>query len=161
MNIKITETPNQFEIRGYNPRLIDMVRAIPGRVFHPVDKYWSVPLDARAIITDLRRRFNLDKIDTRAEVFEDLPELADLSPEHYERLQQIIKRKDGKFPFPYQLKGVARALQLQRCIIGDEPGLGKTMQAMLTILLADQLPLLIICPSSLKLNWQREIKEWT
>lgn len=138
-----------------------MVKAIPGRKFWPVDKFWSVPLEEKNSVDQIRLRFNLNKIDTRAEVFEELPELPDMSLDMYERLQSIIRRKDGKFPFPYQLKGVAQALQFKRCIVGDEPGLGKTMQAMLTICLADQFPLLIICPSSLKLNWQREIKEWT
>src|SRR4051812_6037595 len=118
--IRIIETPTRFEIHGYNPKMMDMVKAIPGRKFWPVDKFWSVPLEAKADVAYIKQRFNLDKIDTRAEVFEELPDLPDLSPDLYDRLQTIIKRKDGKFPFPYQLKGVAQALHFKRCIVGDE-----------------------------------------
>ncbi len=141
--------------------ILESLKRIPGRKFFPNDKMWTVPLEARAEVEAFKRRWNIHRIDKRAEVYHDLPDLPDLDQENHERLKSIIKRKDGKFPFPYQLKGVAQALKFQRCIIGDEPGLGKTMQALLTICLADQFPLLIICPSSLKLNWQREIKEWT
>lgn len=68
-------------------------------------------------------------------------------------------------PRPYQLQGVARGLQLKRYINGDEQGLGKTLQSIATLHTANQqgedvFPCLIICPSSTKINWQREWKQW-
>lgn len=48
-----------------------------------------------------------------------------------------------------------------KVLIGDEMGLGKTVQAisMAWYFKADW-PLLIICPSSLKLNWSLELEKW-
>jgi len=44
---------------------------------------------------------------------------------------------------------------------GDEMGLGKTLQALATALYyQDEWPMLIICPSSLRLTWAAEIERW-
>jgi SWI/SNF-related matrix-associated actin-dependent regulator 1 of chromatin subfamily A len=58
--------------------------------------------------------------------------------------------------FPFQKNGVAYNLQHKRVIIGDQPGLGKTTQFIASIITLKAFPCLIICPASLKLNWQKE-----
>lgn len=66
--------------------------------------------------------------------------------------------------FPYQANGVAYNLEKKKTIIGDEPGLGKSGQAIASVIgsgLLDKGPCLIICPSSLKINWQREFEKWS
>ena len=64
-------------------------------------------------------------------------------------------------PYPYQLKGIARGLQLKRFMNCDEPGLGKTLQSIATINLGNAFPCLVICPSALKVNWEREWHKFT
>lgn len=64
-------------------------------------------------------------------------------------------------PYPYQLKGIERGIELKRYINGDECGLGKTLMALATIATAGATPALVICPSSLKINWQREVEKFT
>lgn len=64
-------------------------------------------------------------------------------------------------PYPYQLEGIEKGLEWQRLFIGDEPGLGKTLQSIGIIDTADAYPCLVICPSSLKINWQREWERFT
>jgi len=63
-------------------------------------------------------------------------------------------------PYEYQKEGIAYALQKKRCIMGDEPGLGKTAQAIGTMTASGAWPALVICPASLKVNWQREFKKF-
>lgn len=62
---------------------------------------------------------------------------------------------------PYQLAGIAYALGRAATLIGDEPGLGKTIQA-IGIVNADPSigRVLVICPASLKLNWRLELVKW-
>ncbi len=62
---------------------------------------------------------------------------------------------------PYQRAGIAYAMQRPRCLIGDEMGLGKTIQA-IGLINADPSikTVLVVCPSSLRLNWQREAQKW-
>jgi superfamily II DNA or RNA helicase len=61
---------------------------------------------------------------------------------------------------PFQRAGVAYALEARRTFIADEMGLGKTLQALATCQAADAFPALIVCPASLRLNWQREARKW-
>ena len=62
---------------------------------------------------------------------------------------------------PFQRAGIAFALQRDATLIGDEMGLGKTLQA-IGVINADPAieRVLILCPSSLKLNWRRESTKW-
>lgn len=64
-------------------------------------------------------------------------------------------------PYPYQREGIKFGLRSKRIIIGDEPGLGKTLQSIGIVDTANAYPCLVICPSSLKINWQREFEKFT
>ena len=64
-------------------------------------------------------------------------------------------------PYDYQQEGILFGLQKQRFLIGDEPGLGKTLQSIGVVDSARAYPCLVICPSSLKINWQREFEKFT
>lgn len=64
--------------------------------------------------------------------------------------------------YPYQRKGVWFIEKMDgRALVADEPGLGKTIQALSWLNYhPEKRPVLIICPSSVKTNWYREIKKW-
>lgn len=64
-------------------------------------------------------------------------------------------------PYPYQKEGIEAGLRWKRFLIGDEPGLGKTLQSIGVVDTAKAYPCLVICPSSLKINWQREFEKFT
>jgi SWI/SNF-related matrix-associated actin-dependent regulator 1 of chromatin subfamily A len=64
-------------------------------------------------------------------------------------------------PYPYQETGINYILDKKSCIVGDDMGLGKTMQSIAAITEMKSFPCLIICPASLKVNWQREWHMWT
>ena len=46
-------------------------------------------------------------------------------------------------------------------LLADEPGLGKTAQALLAAQAADAYPLLVVVPNVVKTNWAREVALWT
>jgi len=62
---------------------------------------------------------------------------------------------------PFQKAGIRYALDRDNVLIGDEMGLGKTIQA-IGIINSDPkiYTAIIVCPKSLKLNWQRELSRW-
>ena len=78
-----------------------------------------------------------------------------------ERLDQLLTVS----LYPYQKEGIRFAFERGRSIIADEMGLGKTIQAIGTAELlrreglAEQI--MIVCPTSLKYQWQREIERFT
>jgi SWI/SNF-related matrix-associated actin-dependent regulator of chromatin subfamily A-like protein 1 len=64
-------------------------------------------------------------------------------------------------PYPYQKEGIKKSLEQKRLINGDDMGLGKTFEAIATIAVSGATPALVVCPSSLKINWEREIEKFT
>ena len=60
-------------------------------------------------------------------------------------------------PYPYQKKGVRKLHHFSgRALLADEMGLGKTLQCLRWVLETKASPTIIVCPASLKYNWQRE-----
>ena len=64
-------------------------------------------------------------------------------------------------PRQYQHAGVEYALARDHAIIGDEPGLGKTCQGVLISNAIEARRTLVVCPASLRLNWEREVWMWS
>jgi superfamily II DNA or RNA helicase len=67
--------------------------------------------------------------------------------------------------YEYQREGALFAVRAGRCLIGDEMGLGKTVQALAAAEIMARLfgveRALVVCPTSLKHQWQREIERFT
>ncbi len=76
----------------------------------------------------------------------------------------IIKSLLAK-PFPYQVEGILFCAIAGRSILADDMGLGKTIQAIgVAQLMHETLQVqkvLIICPTSLKYQWQTEIEKFS
>ncbi|MBC6993973.1 SNF2-related protein [Neolewinella lacunae] len=67
--------------------------------------------------------------------------------------------------YPYQREGALFAFRAGRALIADEMGLGKTLQAITAAELFRQemgiSSVYIVCPTSLKYQWQSEIRKFT
>jgi SNF2 family DNA or RNA helicase len=64
----------------------------------------------------------------------------------------------------YQWDGVSFLFRSESALLADEMGLGKTVQTAIALTLVTRLPavnrVLIVAPSSLTLNWERELARW-
>lgn len=67
--------------------------------------------------------------------------------------------------YPYQIEGIRFAFRAGRALIADEMGMGKTVQALGTAELFRRhnmvASVLVVCPTSLKYHWQKEIDRFT
>lgn len=73
-----------------------------------------------------------------------------------------VKLPDGRALMHHQEQLVAAAGSGHRTfLLADEPGLGKTAQALLAAQAADAYPLLVVVPNVVKTNWAREVGLWT
>lgn len=61
---------------------------------------------------------------------------------------------------PFQKAGIAYAIERKNTLFGDEMGLGKSIEAIGVYNATGAKTMLVVCPASLKLNWQREIEKW-
>lgn len=65
---------------------------------------------------------------------------------------------------PYQKDGVQKLIELttrrNAAILADEPGLGKTIQVAEFINKTNPDTVLIVCPASLRVNWDKELTKW-
>ncbi|RHU24281.1 MULTISPECIES: DEAD/DEAH box helicase [Parabacteroides] len=159
---------NYFLQFKYHPLMIDVVKRIPGRKFDSKLNMWVIPKSfyppgkyTQKAYVDIFANWAVKKgyeksvqkgaQASRPDVHYTLPPMLELLSPHGLKIE----------PFPYQKQGIAYALQKKRCFFGDQPGLGKTLQAIGTSFIAKTWPVLVICPASLKINWQREWKKFT
>lgn len=65
---------------------------------------------------------------------------------------------------PYQRDGVAFLVEREAALLADQMGLGKTVQVAVALqaisLVKGWFRSLIVCPASLRLNWERELERW-
>ena len=76
----------------------------------------------------------------------------------YTKYQKLDKR--GWIAFNHQETGIEFLLKNSKCILADDMGLGKTYQSIVAALECDAERVLIVCPSSLKINWMREVQNF-
>lgn len=157
--LDITLTPNCYKVAfQYQPLLVACVKRIPSARYQADGKYWEVASNDERylrLMADWAKDKNLVrgvrwlKDEEPVVSYEPIP-MPTLTVPH----NMLIN------PYEYQAEGIAYALQKKRCIMGDECGLGKTIQAIGTMTASGAFPALVICPASLKVNWQREFKKF-
>jgi len=143
----------------------DLVKLIPGARWHTERKLWHVPLTWVACLQlrgVFRERLTVGSalIEWSTGVFLDRIEpaqmLRSLSKPHSYDERDLLRA--------FQRAGVDFMSVAGSCLLGDDTGLGKTVQTLelfsVLRVTGNGLPALIICPKSLKVNWAREAETW-
>lgn len=147
-------------------RFKELCKSLPGSAYDGKTQMWRVPTSWSACLA-LRSTFqsNLEigpnltqwAIDERSSRIAPSMELREL--------ESLPEGEGDEDLFPHQRAGVKFLATARRALLADEPGLGKTAQAIRTLRhLQNQgeqvFPALIVCPNTLKKNWAREFKKW-
>jgi SWI/SNF-related matrix-associated actin-dependent regulator 1 of chromatin subfamily A len=112
-------------------------------------EFQNVPEDD---VNKLRQEY-LQRQQRLAEILKLRAEKLDVDNEDYSFLTQQ--------PYKYQKQAVKFfEINNGKAILGDQPGVGKTLSA-IAYATKHKLKTLVICPSSLKLNWRKEIADFT
>lgn len=142
---------NPKTLRIYAPArspILTNISRIDGFRIHS-DGYFLIPFSARNAYVLLHNGFIMG------------PRVADFLAMPIGRLPQVEFGRLKIRPKQYQQQGIRLLLARHgRALLADEQGLGKTGQAIGWAELAGIKKLCIVCPASLKVNWQREIEKW-
>jgi SWI/SNF-related matrix-associated actin-dependent regulator 1 of chromatin subfamily A len=90
-----------------------------------------------------------------------LPKAAIVQEE--KKLNRVIDYSpyDVRPPMEHQKVAIEKLLANDKFILADDMGLGKTTSAVIGALECGAKKVLIVCPASLKINWQREIANYS
>ncbi|KAI8819051.1 P-loop containing nucleoside triphosphate hydrolase protein [Fimicolochytrium jonesii] len=155
----------------YNETIVAEVRSIPDANWHTEEKIWLVPIVHHQTLAMKMKQ--LHKVNAVSE-FRDIPgfvlaafntttrETVDEMAETLERVKEALPPKLYERLMPFQKSGLQQIVRRKgKVLLGDEMGLGKTIQAIATCYFyRSEWPVLIICPSSLRLTWKAEIIKW-
>lgn len=145
-------------------RFKELCKSIPGTTWKAKDNVWSMPVSWSGCLA-LRSTFRSD--------LEIGPKLSDWAVNERttridpaSALRDVTASEEGDEDlFPHQRAGVAFLSTARQALLADEPGLGKTAQAIRALkALQDKgeevFPALVVCPNTLKKNWEREFEKW-
>lgn len=71
------------------------------------------------------------------------------------------KKYSHRPPLEHQKEAIKSLVENKKFILADDMGLGKTTSTIIAALETGAKKILIICPASLKINWQREIENYS
>ena len=163
--------------------LMNEIKATQGRKYNSDTKVWSVSIyEAPALIDRLKKRLShIPEAIKLADAINAIPQIHTVMESRASRIAisgaskldddeliaEMKQELSNHFPagrelYPFQYVGVRFAqLAEGRVLIGDDMGVGKTIQAIAyTALNQDKLPALVVCPSNVKYNWMKEFMAW-
>lgn len=149
--ITIYQKPFGFHIKldKWNADIIADIKAInwQSRKYIEAERVWEVDLSHKAAVDALKiKYFGRFVEQTEEEKIGEIPPMPKLTIDIPTRLPL----RD------YQKEDVAYGMEKLHFINGNQPGLGKSFEAIATIYALNAWPALIICPASLRRNWQIE-----
>lgn len=144
-------------------RYKELCKSLPGSSWSTKEQVWRLPLSWSSCLA-LRSTFKEDlTIGPGLTAWAETLVSTRISPSM--ALRELEEYEGDEDLFPHQRAGVAFLATARRALLADEPGLGKSAQAIRALKrLKDQgedvFPALIICPNTLKKNWEREFQQW-
>ena len=146
-------------------RFKELCKSLPGSKWDPKAQQWRVPTSWASCLA-LRSTFRDDLvIGPRLAEWAGQEVANRITPANELRDLEIIEDGSNEDLFPHQRAGVKFLAIARRALLADEPGLGKTAQAIRALKELqdrgeDVFPALIVCPNTLKKNWKREFERW-
>lgn len=159
----------------YRPHLVANVKIISGRKYNSDVKSWEFELSSknvkefRKFIVNNMNEFEISKkIFELTNDFEKIVKKKIIQQEKNKKLSSCVEPSPN-FKVKSGLTGVLRTFQEagveyivknKKVILGDEMGTGKTIQGLAAVYHTDSFPCLVICPNTVKYNWQNEWSKW-
>jgi len=144
-------------------RFKELCKSLPGASWSPKDQVWRAPLSWTTCLA-LRSTFR-DGLTIGPNLNEWATNELNTRIGPSNALRELESADGDEDLFPHQRAGVQFLKTARRALLADEPGLGKTAQAIRALKAIQDsgeevFPALIVCPNTLKKNWAREFARW-
>lgn len=145
-------------------RYKELCKGIPGATWSAKESFWRMPVSWAGCLS-LRSTFKGDlEIGPKLGAWAADERTSRIDPSN--ALRELTTIEGGYADlFPHQRAGVEFLATAKRALLADEPGLGKTAQAIRALSRLHEkgeevFPALVVCPNTLKKNWAREFEQW-
>ena len=172
------ETKKHFKMtRAQADYIIDFHDVVPkvARKWVDLDDYFGQKMMDEKLLTRKPKQVYVEKIliekDKSFHIYGKLFEKQKLYEFWLPKAAIIIKKEKkvdidySKYshrpPLEHQIEAIEKLVGNDKYILADDMGLGKTTSTVIAALETGAKKVLIICPASLKINWQREIENYT
>jgi len=157
--MRVIKHSTRLEIKfNYMPELVSLVKTFDGRVYRPDTKSWFIPITgAMPAISKLSSYgFTIDP-----DVVEAVKEDEDKTKE----AEALTVMGDTEFEtslplYNFQRVGASFLYKVGNGLLGDPPGLGKTLMAIAVAEKVEAEKVLIFTPSAVKWQFENEIKRF-
>lgn len=151
MELNIIEKENKLFINFKSPDkseffdMLEKIKTLNGRIYNSLTKKWEIP-----------------NVEINRKKLKNWGFKLDLEKEIKKEQKEDIRKYLNKKLFEFQKDDVQFLFDKNgRALIASEMGTGKTFQAIAYLEFIKKFPVLIVCPATLKLNWESEILKWT
>ena len=169
-NFKLTRPQADYVIKYQNvkpkvaKKYINIVQSFGDRLMEsklltkPVEKIWCEKL-----LCESDKAFHIwgKVIETEQNHAMWIPKIAVVQEEKKLNREIDYSKYGTRPPMEHQKVAIEKLLANDKFILADDMGLGKTTSAVIASLETGAKKVLIVCPASLKINWDREIKNYT
>jgi SWI/SNF-related matrix-associated actin-dependent regulator 1 of chromatin subfamily A len=115
------------------------------------------------LLADKEKAFHIWGRVFETEEFHDfwLPKAAVIKDNTVKDVVIDYEKYSNRPPLPHQKEAIQKLVENKKFILADDMGLGKTTTTIIAALEANTKKVLIICPATLKINWKREIENYS
>jgi SNF2 family DNA or RNA helicase len=167
-----------YPTRAQAEYIVNYINTVPkvAKKWVDLDEYFSKKISDEKLFTKIATQVYVEKLliekDTSYHIwgkFFDsqelhdfwLPKVALIKNNKVENVVIDYEKYSHRPPLDHQKEAIQKLVENKKFILADDMGLGKTTSTIISALETEAKKVLIICPASLKINWQREIENYS
>ena len=175
---KMMNNPKFYPTRAQAEYIINFHTSTPkvARKWVELDSYFAQRIANDKLFTKIPEKVYVEKLlvekDTSyhiwgkffdSETIHDfwLPKVALVKDNTVKNVVIDYSKYSNRPPLEHQKEAIQKLCENKKFILADDMGLGKTTSTIIASLETGAKKVLIVCPASLKINWQREIENYT
>ena len=175
---KMMTNPKFYPTRAQSEYIINFHKSVPkvAKKWVELDSYFAQRIADDKLFTKVPEKVYVEKLlvekDTSYHIwgkfFESesihdfwLPKVALMKDNTVKNVVIDYSKYSNRPPLEHQKESIQKLFENKKFILADDMGLGKTTSTIIAALETGAKKVLIVCPASLKINWQREIENYS